>query len=805
LNINILRQWHPFWLADSQIISRMLRNYFLIALRKSHRQLSYTFINITGLATGLACALLIFLWVNDESSYNQHIPNRERVYQIFANVPMTGSVSTWENTPGPLGPELATEVPEMEAIARVNVNNGILFRHGDKAFSESGLIADEAIFELMGAEIIQGNSQLILENTSTVALAESLARKLFGEENALGQMVKIGSRTEMTVGAIYRDLPEQSTLRGAFVLPLAHFYRPEDLAWGNYDFLLFARLKPDTQADRALDNILSVYQNRRPESETFFVMQPITDSYLYSQFENGQPVGGRIQYIRIFTLVGIFILLLACINFMNLATARAASRGKEVGIRKTIGAQRKSLIVQFLMESVVTALFALGVALVLVEISLPLFNQLVEKSIFIDYGSPSLIGAFISIALVAGILAGSYPAFFLSAFRPSEVLKGSQGPRLTGEGLRKSLVIFQFTISMTLLVSSLVFYKQVEFIRNKNLGYDKENIITMTGRADLVAKFQTFREEVLANKAIVEVSAAGQHLMPVSNSTNSVDWPGKPDGENSQIFFRAMECNYNFHETVGMKLVEGQFFTRDITDTTVQFIVTEEAVRTMGLTDPIGTTISLWGAQGVIRGVVGDFHSQSLHSSIDPIVFGLNPDQASIIYLKLAPGQSQEALAHMEALYKGYVPGFPFEYRFMDENFAVLYKSEIVTGKLAAAFTGMAMLISCLGLLGLAAFTAEKRLKEIGIRKVLGASVVHLVLMLSRDFAKLSLAAILLGSGIAYWAMSRFLEGFAFHIHLSVALFALAGVFMLSITLITVTIQTGRAARTNPATVLKSE
>jgi ABC-type antimicrobial peptide transport system permease subunit len=500
--------------------------------------------------------------------------------------------------------------------------------------------------------------------------------------------------------------------------------------------------------------------------------------------------------------VAIFILVIACINFMNMATARAANRSKEVGVRKVVGAQRKSLVMQFIGESTLISFLSMTLALAIVFLLLPLFNAVVNKQIILDLTDGGFLLTVIFIVVITGILAGSYPAFFLSAYQPSQVLKGSAAQNLSGTALRKGLVIFQFALTVILIACSLVVYNQIEFIRNKNIGYNRESVLTFALRGNLGKEFDAFKNEALQAPGITHISRADNSLVRVDNQNGSVSWPGKPD--NSTIFFRTVVIDYDFLETMGLQLIEGRLFKKEFNDTS-RFILSERAVEVMGLSDPVGTQIVQWGISGKVIGVVSDFHSQSLHQPIDPVVFMLNPQWGGRVFVRFEGNNTQAAITNIETIYKKYNPQYPFAYSFLDDDFEQLYNTEKVTGSLALGFTMMAIIISGLGLLGLAAYTAERRRKEISIRKTLGASVSGIVSMMSTDFAKLSLIATVIGCPVAYYLMEKFLEGYAYHTTLDWSLFLITALSVLVISLFTVIIQVTKAAIANPVDALRNE
>jgi putative ABC transport system permease protein len=786
----------------------MLKNYFLVALRNFSRQQFYSAINLIGLSTGLACSLFIYLWVNDELSVNTFHTQIDRLYQVVLSIKGEDNVITWDNTPGPLAEEIKSNFPEVSHITQVYNEGDQLFQVGDKGYLEKGYYSNSEFFKVFSFPIVAGNDVNPLEDKSSVAISASLAKKLFGDEDPIGQPVTVRKQHELKVTAVFADVPAQSTLQFDFILPFEIHKddRGKNFSWNNSDYWLYLTLTDANSAESFSEKINAhidkVINTDDGQDYTDLYVQPFAERYLHGNFENGVPAGGRIEYVRIFTIVGIFILIIACINFMNMATARAATRAKEVGVRKVIGAQRTNLILQFLSEALLFCALSMLLAIGVVYLLLPAFNALVSKEIIMDLTDLNLWLTAGLIISVTGLLAGSYPAFFLSSYEPASVLKGTTLPGLSGASLRKGLVVFQFMLTVILVASAVIVHNQIEFIRNKNLGYNRESVIMFSARGTVGRDFKTFRDEVLRNPAIINLGKANGSLIQVQNQTSSLTWPGKVDGQNP--YFRAVVVDFDVLETLGFKPLEGRLFSREFNDTS-NFVVTQRTVEQMGLTDPVGQQISLWGINGTIVGVVNDIHSRSMQEAIDPIVFMCNPQWGGLAYARVDPGMTRDALAHIESTYKKFSPEYPFEYTFMDENFDKLYKTESITGILAFGFTCMAVIISGLGLLGLAAYTAERKKKEISIRKTLGASVSGLVAMMSRDFIKLSLIAALLGCPVAWWLMNKFLESYAYRTEPGWGVFLITAVSVVVLSQLIVIYQVAKAALENPVNSLRNE
>jgi len=790
----------------------MIRNFFRVAVRSFLRQKFYSFINIFGLTSGLVCTLFIYLWVSDEMSRDRFHPDIDRIYQIVTNLKWDGSILTWNETPGPLADEIRAAVPEAQYVARTANDGDQLFQAGENVFQERGYFADADFFKIFSFPIIKGNTVNPLTDKSSVAISEALAQKLFGNESPIGKTVRVQKNYDQTVTAVFANIVAQSSLQFDFVMPFAVHEGYRKPSWDNADYSLYVKLGEGADATAAIDKI-----NRQADKVTLaqakaagedgdtdytnYYMQPFADRYLHSTFENGLPVGGRIKYVRIFSIVALFILGIACINFMNMATARAANRSKEVGVRKVIGAQRKSLITQFMAESVLLSAVSMITALGITYTLLPLFNIVVSKQMVIPFSSPAFLLVVVVIVLITGLLAGSYPALFLSSYNPVSVLKGSTLPGFTGANLRRVLVVFQFTLTVVLITSALVVYTQIDYIRSKNLGYNRSAVLYFEGGA-VNRDFESFRNEALTFAGITHVSRSNQALVNVVNQNNSVTWPGMP--EDSRVFFRTITVDNDFIETMGIRMIDGRSFSKDFADSS-SFVVTQKAVDVMGLKNPIGTKITQWGHKGTIVGVAEDFHSRSMHEAIDPIIFYHQPDWSSQVHVRFEAGKTQEVIRHLETVYKKFNAGSPFHYTFLEDDFEKLYDNERVTSSLALGFTVLAVIISGLGLLGLAAYTAERKKKEIGIRKTLGASVQGIVTMMSKDFMQLSIVAAIIGCPIAYYLMQQFLDGYAYHIDLGWGIFIITVALITGLTLITVAFQVLRAAMANPVEALRNQ
>lgn len=782
----------------------MFKNYLQVAIRSFLRNRFYSLINVIGLASGLIVAMFIFLWVRDEVRTDNFHRDSHKLFRIVSNLDFgDGQLLTWDITPGPLADAIRDNQPDAELVVRTMNNGSSLFQYGTQNFMERGIYADPDFFKIFSYPIIKGIDTPI-GNKNSVAISEELATKLFGADDPIGKVVKVSRNYELEVKAVFRANGLPSSIKFDFVMPFEIYraQRGDGFNWGNFDHPLYLKLTDPTKADAVIASINETAKKLNTDGQTDFYLQPLSDSYLYGHFENGKPSGGRIFYVRLFTVVAIFILVIACINFMNMATAKATLRAKEVGIRKVSGAQRPSLIGQFMGESVFISAISMTAAMILVVVLLPMFNHLVAKQISIQFSDPGLILAILSIVLISGVLAGIYPAFFLSGYKPAQVLKGNHSATGSGVSLRKMLVVFQFSLSVVLIAGSIVVYQQIEFIQTKNLGYTREGIINFNARGNLFKQFDAFKGEALKLSGVQSVARANSTLVQVDNQNGSVVWPGKPD--NSNIFFRTVVADYDFIETMGLTIVDGRAFAKERNDTN-NLVVSQRAVEVMGLQNPVGQRISQWGKEGTIVGVVQDFHGRSLHEAIDPMILLCRPDWTGRVFIRFEGEQTAQVLASLQSLYKRFELEYPFEYTFVDDDFEKLYNNEKIIGRLALSFTTIAIIISGLGLIGLAAFTTERKRKEIGIRKSLGATVHSLIGKLSGEFVKLSLLASVIGCPLAYYGADLFLENYSYRTQLSWSVFLVTSLLIIVMSLVIVIYQVLKAANANPVEALRDE
>ena len=790
----------------------MLRNYFKIAWRNIAYNKSFSAINILGLALGMACSLIILLWIQDEFSVDAYHANGPQLYNVMERQFFDGKVEASPGTPALLADELKKEFPEIAYAAGLSWEEERTFSVGDKLNKEKGRAAGVDWFKMYSIPLLAGTAETALNAPTNIAISRKLAENYFGSpQAAMGKSIRLSNKDDYQVSAVY-DIPTNNSVTYDYLLTWKDLLSHNEWLkeWGTNVSETRIQLVVDrngVSADpaRLEAKMKSFLRSRNPNmaksgSDVQLFLQPYQEAYLYSNFKNGYQDGGRIEYIRLFGIVAVFILLIACINFMNLATARSVKRAREVGVRKVVGAGRNWLIGQFIGEAMVLTSLALLIALGLVWLLLPVFNSLTDKHITFQFTDATFWLTVIGLTLVTGLIAGSYPALFLSSLNPIRVLKGTirfgSGARL----FRQGLVVFQFTLSMLLIIGTIIVYRQINFIQTKNLGFDREGMLYVSSEGELGPKYDTFKEELLRMPGIQSVTKMDGTPTNGFGSTGNVQWPGK--NPRTTIQFQFSKVDYDFTKTLNVK-VSGRDFSKEFGADSTNFLINETAARRIGYKEPIGKPLTMWGKTGTIVGVIADYHQSSMHTAIEPFIAKLGDGQ--IIIVRIQPGQTKQALASLETLARQMNPKFPFRYRFADEAFQTLYRSETVIGTLANYFAFLAIFISCLGLFGLAAFMAEQRTKEIGVRKVLGASVTSVVALLSQDFLKLVLVAIVISSPIAWYAMSQWLQGYVYRINMDWWIFAVAGLLAIGIALLTISFQSIKAALMNPVKSLRSE
>ena len=784
----------------------MIRNYFKIAWRSLWKSKGYSAINILGLAIGISASIFIFLWVYDELSYDKFHSNSNRIFKVFINNKYPdGKIETYPATPARLKDVIKNEIPEVELAAQYSMETELLVKHETNAFNENGIYADSTLFKILSFPIVNGNVAEPLKSNS-IAISKSLAEKLFKNEDPIGKTLSVGAKYDLLINSVFADIPQNSTLRFEFVIPFDLYVKenPWMQNWKSGGTRTVVMLKASALADQANSKLINLIKKNCSDCSTTPFFFPYTESRLYSEFENGKKAGGRIQQVFLFSVVAILILLMACINFMNLSTARSTNRSREVGVRKSIGAQRSNLIFQFIAEAVFLSFIAMLFAMVMVKLMLPFFNDVTGKSIQLNLNNPVLVAGVLGITIVAGILAGSYPAFILSGFNPVKVLKGTTQLGLSGNALRKSLVVVQFTASVILVVGSIAVYKQIGFISEKNLGFDKDNIIVIDQNEGIVKNYEAIKNDLQQLPAVKNVAFGGNNIFTIPITTTDPVWSGKPN--NSSITFKIYRCDTGFIPTMDIKMLEGRNFIGK--NDASNYIINKKAMETMGLSldNVLGKELEMWNGKGRIIGITNDFHNDNLKFGIQPLIFMYSENLGSNYFIKLSGGSPlPNLIGQIRQIFRKHNPDYPFEYTFLDEVFNREYRTEAVIGKLSLSFTVIAIFISCLGLLGLATFTAERRTKELGIRKVLGASVGNLAIMLCSEFTNLIILSLLIGLPISWWLVKEYFSGYMFHTEIQWSIYVITSVSILLIAILSVGYQAVKAAITNPVRSLKTE
>ena len=786
----------------------MIRNFILIAFRNFIRHKYFTIINLTGLALGLSCSIFIMLWIADELKFDDFHEKGPRLYRVLKRDFFAGGAEVYAQGPGILVDALKAEIHEIEMGSQMSREMVELITVGNESNRETGRYVQPDFLKMFTFPLVKGNTVTALDKPSNIVISEKLANQYFPNEDPIGKLVRINNARDVQVTGVVKDTPRNSSLRFDYLLHWDVFLAQNEWAkeWENNGLRAFVMLR-DASQQKAVDEKIKDFVHKRvsdPEtniSELF--LQPYEDWYLYSKFTRGQQDGGRIDYVRSFSIVAIVVLLIACINFMNLATSQSLRRAKEIGIRKATGAAKKILVAQFLGEAIVFSLVGLGIALMIVELALPAFRMLTDKQINMPYLDIPFMSGLVGIALLTGLVSGSYPAFFLSSFDTVKVLKGTlkfgRGPML----LRKGMIVFQFSLTILLIFCTLVVYRQMQFIKEKNLGFDKENLIVVNFEEVEWQKINLMANESANLPGIKSVTVSNSSPLVSGNSTTSVKWPGKQEDE--QIAFTHMGVGYDYLATMDIHLKDGRDFSRNFASDSASYIVNEEAARIMNLEKPLGQIITFWDVMGPIIGVVKNYHINSLHNAIEPVILHLHPQWSNQIIARAEAGKTTEALEGLRTVTQKINPSFPFDYRFVDDTFHEQYKGETTVGKLANYFSSMAIFISCLGLLGLIFFTAEQRTKEIGVRKVLGASVPSIYRLLSKDFLVLVAIAFVVSAPVGWYVMNNWLSSFAYRTNISLSMFLLSGTAAFGIALLTISYQALKAALANPVKSLRTE
>jgi ABC-type antimicrobial peptide transport system permease subunit len=785
----------------------MTNTYLKIAWRNLTKNRASSIINIGGLAVGMAIVMLISLWLWDELSFDKYHKNYDRIAQVMQNQPYNGNIRTRTTLPIPLATQLKLSYRnDFKYVVLSTLTKDHILTFADKKILEPGNFMEADAPKMLSLKMLSG-TQEGLADQSSVLLSQSVSKTLFGDSDPLTKTIKIDDKLTAKVTGVYEDLPFNTTLRNvSFIAP---WNGGSDNCWDCNSWQIFTQIADNADMAVASAKIKDIiFDNTRQNNAAFrpvVFLQPMSRWHLYSEFKNGVNVGGRVQFVWLFGIIGFFVLLLACINFMNLSTARSEKRAKEVGIRKAVGSQRNQLITQFFSESLLTAFIAFAFSILLVELVLPFFNEIADKKVSIPWGNLLFWLISAGFIVVTGLIAGIYPALYLSSFNPVKVLKGTFRPGRFAAIPRKVLVVLQFTVSVMLIIGTIVVFRQIQFVKDRPIGYDRNGLIVLAApTADLHKNFSAFCDDLTKSGKLSYIAESSSPTTDVLGNTNSIRWAG--EDPNLKTLFPIIGVSYEYGQTVGWQFKDGRDFSRAFLTDSAGFVINEAAVKYMGLRDPVGKFVTLQGQPYKIIGVIRDMLMESPYEEVRPSFYYLNTYKGNFINIRINPtANASSALAVIKSVCKKYAPEVPFDYKFADEEYAHKFAAEVRIGKLATVFASLAIFISCLGLFGLASFMAERRIKEIGVRKILGASVFHLWGLLSRDFAMLVILSVLIASPIGYYMMHHWLQNYAYRSDIAWWIFVVPAIGSLVITLLTVSYQSIKAALANPVISLRNE
>ena len=788
----------------------MLKRNIKIALRKLSRRKEFTFINIFGLLVGFTTSMFILLWVSDELSFDRFHKDLDQVQAIWCHYDYdNGNKATGSYLTASIKGALEEDYPEFEKVARTGYSPGLQLAHNDKSFKAEGIRTDEEFLQIFDFPVLYGElTDESLETDKDLIITESMAIKLFDKADVAGQTVKVDNSYDAIIRAVVMDPPSNSRFQFDYLASVEAFTSVQKwtMGWGNGVVENWVKVKEGVDLANLETKISDLFSRKSDFDERTIFLKPISELYLYSDYENNELVGGRIEYVRLFTIIAVFIMVIACINFINLSFAESFKRAREVGVRKVVGAGKQHLVGQFLQESALLVLGAFVLAVIALEVLLPSFNNLTGKAIEFELGSEISLW-FAGLALVTILLSGLYPSIVLSRFHTISALKGKldrKGAGGAGAYIRKGMVIFQFVVSGGLIFATLIISQQIDYIFNNERNVNKSNLIVLQNDDELIYKFETFRNELLASPSIEEVTAIGELPINVNSTSGDPVWEGKTGNEKINGF-RMMMTEPGLIPTLGLELVEGRNFKRELKSDTAKVILNEAAIRGMEIEDPIGKRLSFWGMDAQIIGIVKDFHLNSVYQEIAPLIIINWTENTSNVMLRAKEGQQAEALAHAQKTYAEFMPGYVFDYQFMEDAHMNMYQNELMVKDLARIFGIIAVFISCLGLFGLTSINAQRNVKEIGVRKVLGATVTQILTRFSGKSLILPTIATLLMVPLAYYLMQGWLEGFQYHVSIEVWMMGIVVAVSLAIALITVSFIAWRAARMNPVNSLRNE
>lgn len=786
----------------------MIKNYFKIAWRNLFRNKGFSATNLLGLTIGITCTILISLWVQDELTYDKFHSNYTSIYKLYANRDFNNQLFTDENMVLPLAGAIKNASPQVEHAVIVTHRQPHVIKYGDNKLKKEGYRVSEHFFDMFSWKFIQGNTQTAITDPSSIVLTKSAAKALFGDEDPINKVVKFANQDDLKVTAVVADVPGNSTFQFDYIVP----FNPSDEGykrsmenWQNSSWTVFVQVKRGTDLkllEKTINDIKYKHDADDKRISTYFAF-PFSKLRLQSEFKDGKNIGGMIEYVKLFSIIAIIILLIACVNFMNLSTARSEKRAREVGVRKTLGSGKRQLIFQFFSESIILAFIAFVLSIGTVYVLLPFFNQLVDKDLVLDITKPLFWGAAIVLILFTGIIAGSYPALYLSSFNPVRVLKGTFSAGKKTVLPRHILVVGQFAISILLISATIIIYQQIQHIKNRDIGYNPDNLIMIPASQDTQNTFSAIRDELMKTGMISAVNRSFSPITEVWWKAPAPDWDGKPAG--GELIVASMATDIDYTKTMGVKILEGKDFSGVPADSS-NMLINEAAVKAMQLKNPLGTQLRYGSNKYTVIGVISNIVMESPFRAVDPMLVYFDPNNSNSINIRLtASAKPQQAIKSIEAVFKKYNPAYPFEYKFVDEEFNRKFLTEDLISRITNIFAGLAIFICCIGLAGLASFTIEKRVREIGIRKVLGATLGQLLTLISKDFLRLVLIAFVIATPLAWWFMNNWLEKYPDRITISIWLFGAVGLLILLLALVVVSLNTMKAAITNPVKSLRTE
>lgn len=787
----------------------MLRNFFKVTIRNLRRNSLYSIINISGLAIGISCSILILLWVRNETSFDKFIPKSDRLHQVWVNAEFDGSTQSWTSIPLPSYEEMKTAHAKIVNSVVTGWGAERLIARDDNRIMQQGYYVSEEFLDMFEYEMAVGDRSEVLDDPSSIVISESLAEIMFKGENPIGEFLKVSDQSTLKVTGIFKDVPNNSTFQFDYLIPWKHreaiqpWVVNNKTNWGNYSFQVFVELagaNDELEVEAGIKDILT--EKGQTDVPREFFLHPMERWRLYSNFEDGKEAGGQADYVNLFSAIALFVLVIACINFMNLATARSERRAREVGIRKSLGSLRSHLIMQFYGESLIISLISFLLAIVLVLAVLPAYNNLVDKELYIDFLSSEFWIFSLTIIFVTGIISGSYPSLYLSSFNPVKTLKGKITIGKNASLPRKILVMLQFGFAVFLIISTIVILNQIKLAKNRALGYDQEGLVTIPLTDDITENYDVIYQDLLRTGAVVAMTRSNSDVTSI-NSNNFVGWPGKP--ESQRVMFVTITAAYDYAKTMGAEMLMGRDFSKEFASDSSGIVVNQAALDIMGLEEPIGTPLSLWGQQRPLIGVIDNMLMGSPYEPVRPMFIVLD-DWGGSVTIRLKPTNDMQAtMRQVQAVFEQHNPAYPFEYSFVDVDFQRKYTTINLTRRLATIFAILTIFITGLGLFGLASYTAEQRIKEIGIRKVLGASVTNLVLLISREFTILTMISFTIFSVLAWFMLNSWLEQYTIRVDVEWWVFAVTGLVSLLFTLAIVSNQARRAAVANPVNSLRNE